>query len=116
LLNLEEFVKLLAERINTSKVREIYERVKGVAESIGCEAHLIGSWAEGRATPASDIDILVTCRDLPKSMLERGKLKAEILEKAGIPDYEDVHIELVEEKNKWYYLHTKHLLPTNDYS
>ena len=71
---------------------------------MGCRAHLIGSHARGRAVQASDIDILVVCRELPASMLERGRMKAEMLEKAGIPVEEDVHIELVGEVDAWFYL------------
>ncbi|MEM4970934.1 MAG: nucleotidyltransferase domain-containing protein [Sulfolobales archaeon] len=82
---------------------EVFERVKAVVESMGCRAYIIGSRAEGREVPASDIDILVVCRNLPASMLERGKMKAEILEKAGVEDYEDVHIELITEDLAWFY-------------
>jgi len=53
--------------------------------------------------PASDIDILVVYRSLPASMIERGRVKVELLEKAGIPYYEDVHIELITERDMWYY-------------
>jgi len=101
LLRPERVVKLLARKLDPL---EVFERVKNVVESLGCRAYLIGSCAKGRAVPSSDVDILVVCKKLPRSMLERGKIKAWILEKAGIPDYEDVHIELVEEKDKWYYL------------
>jgi len=97
----ERVVRLLTRKVDPL---EVFERVRRVVESLGCEAYLIGSWAGGRAIPASDIDILIVCKKLPKSMLERGRIKAWIFEKAGIPDYEDVHIELVEEKDKWYYL------------
>ena len=67
--NLERVVKLLSRR--ELSVSEVFERIRNVAEAMGCRAYLIGSWAEGRAVPSSDIDILVVCKDLPESMLER---------------------------------------------
>ncbi|MCE4612636.1 MAG: nucleotidyltransferase domain-containing protein [Desulfurococcales archaeon] len=99
--SLEELVDLLARRISAA---EALSRVRAVADAMGCRAHLIGSHAGGRAVQASDIDILVVYRELPASMLERGRMKAEILEKAGIPVEEDVHIELVGERDAWFYL------------
>jgi len=30
-------------------------------------------------------------------------MRVELLEKAGIPYYEDVHIELITERDMWYY-------------
>ena len=107
MLSLGRVVRLLAPRKDPGRVLEVFERVKGVAESMGCRAYLIGSWAKGKALPASDVDILVVCRELPRRALERGKMKARILEEAGIPDWWDVHVELVEEGSEWYYLNSQ---------
>ena len=97
-----DLVRLLAgSRVN---VFEVFERVRAVVENMGCRAVLIGSWAEGRAVPASDVDILVVCRTLPQSMLERGRIKAKIMDEAGIDMCSDVHIELVTEDYAKYYL------------
>ncbi len=104
MLNLEKVIKLLKENKDKAKVLEIFERIRKISESLGCKVYLIGSWAEGKATPSSDIDILVICKKLPRSMLERGKIKAEIMEKASVPQCEDVHIELISEREQWYYL------------
>jgi len=101
LSSLEKLVELLGKR--EVETLEVFEKIRLVAEAIGCKAYLFGSRAGGRAVPASDIDILVVCRNLPNSMLERGRMKAELLEKAGIPYYEDVHIELITERDMWYY-------------
>jgi len=101
LSSLEKLVELLGRR--EVKTQEVFEKVRLAAEAIGCKAYLFGSRTGGRAVPASDIDILVVCRNLPSSMLERGRIKAELLEKAGIPYYEDVHIELITERDTWYY-------------
>jgi len=101
LSRLEELVGLLVRR--GVKAPEAFEKVRLAAETIGCRAYLFGSRAEGRAVPASDIDILVVCRSLPPTMLERGRVKAELLERASIPYYEDVHIELITERDMWYY-------------
>ncbi len=102
MLNQEEIVRLFAGR--GIDPWEAFERVRAAAEELGCRARLIGSWSVGRAVRSSDVDILVVCRELPGSMVERGRIKVEILEKAGIPWFEDVHIELVEEGYEWFYM------------
>lgn len=102
MLSLEELVKLLAScRINAS---EVFEKVRAVVESMGCRAVLIGSRARGGAVPASDVDILVICKTLPRSMLEVGRMKAEIMKRAGIDTCSNVHIEIVAEEYAKYYL------------
>ncbi len=98
---LERLVELLGRR--KLNVSEVFSKIKKVTESMGCKAYLVGSWAEGRATPASDVDILVVCKELSKSMLDRGKIVAEILERAGVPDYEDAHLLLIDEEELPYY-------------
>ena len=101
--SLEDLARLLAS--SRDDVSEVFERVRAVVEDMGCRAVLIGSRAEGRAVPVSDIDILVICKTLPHSMLEIGKMKAEIMDRANIDVCSDVHIELVTESYAKYYLH-----------
>ena len=100
--NLEKLARLLAsDRVDVS---EVFERVRAVVEDMGCRAVLIGSRAGGRAIPASDIDILVICKTLPQSMLEIGRIKAEIMDGANIDICSNVHIEIVTEDYAKYYL------------
>ena len=100
--SLEKLVRLLAsDRVD---VYEAFERVRAVVEDMRCRAVLIGSRAGGRATPVSDIDILIICKTLPNSMLEIGKMKAEIMDRANIDICSNVHIEIVTEEYAKYYL------------
>ncbi|MEL9941095.1 MAG: nucleotidyltransferase domain-containing protein [Ignisphaera sp.] len=100
--NLEKLVRLLTS--SNVDVHEAFERIRAVVEYMGCRAVLIGSRAEGRAMPASDIDILVICKTLPQSMLEIGRIKAEIMDRANIDICSNVHIEIVAEDYAKYYL------------
>ena len=42
------------------------------------QVFLFGSVVEGKATPASDIDVLITSSQMPKRQEDRAKIKAKI--------------------------------------
>ena len=60
-----------------------------------CEVYVFGSVVEGRATGGSDVDVLIVADRLPRSFRVRGRLKAEIEEKAGLPLYHPFEVHLV---------------------
>ena len=93
-------LKLLEARLRLNEMaREWRLYSKRVAEAaralIGpCEVYVFGSVVKGRATGASDVDILIVSDRLPKSCKSRGELKAKIEEEAGLPLYHPFEIHL----------------------
>ncbi len=81
------------------EVLEVVRRISRVAREFGCEVYLFGSYAKGTAVPSSDIDILVVCKKLPKSVFDKAKILCEIEEKANIPLVSNIHSIIVEEKH-----------------
>jgi len=62
--------------------REWVKRVAKAVSKIGCKVFVFGSRVEGKASPSSDVDVLIVCRKLPKSAFERARIKARIEEEA----------------------------------
>lgn len=69
--------------------KEYVGRIKAAAEGLlkGCEVHAFGSVISGGLTAASDIDVLVIAESLPKTLMERAKVKGEIERLANLPPY-----------------------------
>ncbi|MEM2988407.1 MAG: nucleotidyltransferase domain-containing protein [Candidatus Bathyarchaeia archaeon] len=59
--------------------------------------YAFGSAASGEAVAASDVDLLIVARALPSSWRGRSDLKAEILERAGVPIVSPFQAHLVDE-------------------
>lgn len=59
------------------------------------EFYVFGSAVNGELTAASDIDVLITTEDLPKTLIERAKIKEEIERLANLPLYHPIQIHLV---------------------
>jgi len=57
--------------------------------------YVFGSVVSGKAIGSSDVDILVVARELPKSHLERARIKALVEEKCELPHYHPFEIHLV---------------------
>jgi len=70
---LNEELKRLAERYAQLAKSHLGENLVSIA--------LFGSVARGEATPYSDIDLLVVCRDLPRGMFKRHALLEPIKER-----------------------------------
>lgn len=65
------------------------------------EVFVFGSIVKGAHTPASDIDVLVVSRNMPRKMIDRAKIKAKIFKRIGI--FAPFEIHMVDEKElKWY--------------
>jgi len=57
--------------------------------------YVFGSVVSGKAVGSSDVDILVVARELPRSHLERARIKALVEERCGLPYYHPFEIHLV---------------------
>ena len=77
--------------------------IGSVAEKLlgNVEVFLFGSTAEGDATMASDIDVLVVSPNTPKSASGRSRIAIAILEKIGLDAPVEIHVATPEEL-KWY--------------
>ncbi|ADC65217.1 DNA polymerase beta domain protein region [Ferroglobus placidus DSM 10642] len=65
------------------------------------EVYVFGSVVEGKHTPASDIDVLVVSKNMPKKQSERGRIRAEILKSIDV--FAPFEIHLANEKEfEWY--------------
>lgn len=76
--------------------KRIAEAAKDVLGS--CEAYVFGSVVKGHVTGASDVDVLIVCKQLPKDCRGRGDLKTKIEEAAGLPLYHPFEIHLATKK------------------
>ena len=74
------------------ELNDLLEKIAAVAGEIGCRAVLFGSTARGDNVYASDIDVLVICRDISLSARERAEIQAYIEEKIGLEPPHPVHI------------------------
>jgi predicted nucleotidyltransferase len=93
-----ETSKEYAEHIK--KYKEVGKKIKDFVLSIYPESkiYIFGSIIEGKATLASDIDILIVVNKISKE--ERYKLKAWIYMMIKAPI--ELHVISEEEYNKWY--------------
>ncbi|RLI97063.1 MAG: DNA polymerase subunit beta [Candidatus Aenigmatarchaeota archaeon] len=62
---------------------------------------IFGSIVKKEHTPASDIDLLIISKNMPKRISERAKIQAKILKKIGIFSPFEIHM-VNEEEFKWY--------------
>lgn len=88
----------------------LIEASKEVLSSNLIGIYLFGSAVVRRLVAASDIDVLVVVRDLPKSARVRSQMKAEIEERAGLPQVHPFEIHLVDpEEAEIYFKHAEGL-------
>lgn len=79
-----------------SIAKKVVERELGDAK-----VFVFGSVVKGKATPASDVDLLILSKRMPERMSERSKIKAKIWKEIGI--FSPFEIHLVDEKEfEWY--------------
>ncbi|MEM4229421.1 MAG: nucleotidyltransferase domain-containing protein [Thermoproteota archaeon] len=70
--------------------------------------YIFGSLVRNEALAGSDIDILIMAKELPNSLIERVKIKMDILEEAGLPLVHPFEIHLVnEDEAEIYLIHIK---------
>ncbi|MBS7655803.1 nucleotidyltransferase domain-containing protein [Candidatus Bathyarchaeota archaeon] len=65
--------------------------------------YIFGSIVKGEAVGGSDIDVLIISKDIPKSNIERAKIKIKIEEFSKLPSHSPFEFHLAnEEEMKWY--------------
>lgn len=62
---------------------------------------VFGSVVKKEHTPASDIDLLIVSKNMPKRMKDRAEIQAKILKKIGIFSPFEIHM-VNEREFKWY--------------
>lgn len=87
------------------KIKE--EAIKSLGD---CKIYVFGSVVEGKAIPASDIDLLIVSKNTPKTMKERSELATKLLKAVGIFSPFELHL-VNEEEFEWYKRFVKKLLP-----
>jgi predicted nucleotidyltransferase len=87
-------------RKRAALARDWRTRVPGIAQAFhdllpDAEVYLIGSAVRGNMVGGSDVDLLVISDRVPKGALDRSKLKVEVEDMAGLPDYHPFQFHLV---------------------
>jgi len=86
--------------LNIYKVREnwksIVKKLNKSAKKVLGDAEVVpfGSIIEGKAVAASDLDVLVVAKDLPKSAWSRAQIISKIEETTGLPPLHPIQIHL----------------------
>ncbi|MEM0024274.1 MAG: nucleotidyltransferase domain-containing protein [Thermofilaceae archaeon] len=111
---MESYIDILVKRAEMVRNwREYAARVAEAARAVlpGARVYVFGSVVRGEHTGGSDVDILVLSESLPRSGLERAKIKVEIEELAGLPLYHPFEIHLADkEEGRWYLSRIKELV------
>ena len=81
--------------------REIGRIASELLGDEGVEVYLFGSFAEGRHTPSSDIDILVVSEKAPRTAGGRAEIIGAILRRIGLDSPFEIHLIGPDELN-WY--------------
>jgi len=70
--------------------------------------YVFGSAVRRELTAISDIDILIVSERVPRSFMERVKLKLKIMDLSNLPDHSPFELHLVNEREtKLYFYHIK---------
>ncbi|MEM3712847.1 MAG: nucleotidyltransferase domain-containing protein [Thermoproteota archaeon] len=73
--------------------------------------YVFGSVVKGEHTGGSDVDILIVSKDVPKSNLEKAKIRLRIEELANLPLYHPFEFHIVnKEEGEWYFSRIKELV------
>ncbi len=82
------------ERKYFENYRHYAELVKQLAKKMleDAEVYVFGSVVEGRYTPASDIDILIVSRRVPKRNEDRARIVGEILKELDVFAPFELHV------------------------
>ena len=95
--------------------RDWLERIVGAGREVLSSnlmgVYLFGSAVTGSLVAASDVDVLIVAKDLPRAALARSQIRAEIEERAGLPQVHPFEIHLVDlEEAEIYFKHIKRLV------
>ena len=83
--------------------RKYAKRIKSIVQSElkDAKVFVFGSVIEKKHTPSSDIDVLIVSTHMPKSFLERGRIRARILKEIGVASPFEIHLANLKEF-EWY--------------
>ena len=88
------------------KWEEISAKIANAVRKLLPDAQVgvFGSIITGEFTGASDIDLIIVSKHIPKKALDRAELELKILELAGIPDEVpvEIHFATPEELERWW--------------
>lgn len=95
-------------RRRAEMVRRWREYVGVLAEAVrkvlgDADVYVFGSVVTGECVASSDVDVLVVSDRVPESMLERGALKVEIEDAAGLPVYHPFELHFVKPDEAMHY-------------
>jgi len=87
--------------------RYVDEIARSAKEILGDDArvYVFGSAVRGELTAISDIDILIVSKRIPRSFMERVKLKLKIMDSSSLPDHSPFELHLVNEREAKLYFH-----------
>jgi predicted nucleotidyltransferase len=109
---MEKYIDVLIERAKIAKEWNIY--LSKIAETVKtlmphARIYIFGSLVKGNAVGGSDIDVLVVSKNMPKSNIERAKIKVKIMELSKLPWHSPFELHLADEKEMKWYLKIKEL-------
>lgn len=83
----------------------IYKIVGAIKKVLpDAEIYVFGSVLRNEIAGGSDVDVLVISPSMPKSGLERAKLKMKAVELSGLPSYHPFEIHMMSDKEAERYL------------
>ena len=85
-------------------VDEIARSVKKILED-DARVYVFGSAVRRELTAISDIDILIVSKRVPRSFMERVKLKLKKMDLSSLPDHSPFEFHLVDEREAKLYFH-----------
>lgn len=103
---MEKYVDVLIERAKIVKEWKTY--MPKIAEAVktlmpDAKIYIFGSVVKRGAVGGSDIDVLIASKNMPKTNIERAKIKLKIEELSNLPMYSPFELHLAnEEEMKWY--------------
>ncbi|MEM2122149.1 MAG: nucleotidyltransferase domain-containing protein [Candidatus Bathyarchaeia archaeon] len=103
---MENYIDVSVERARIIKEWKAYmPRIAEAAKRLMPDAriYIFGSIAKGDAVGGSDIDVLIVSRDMPKTNIERARIKLKIGELSNLPWHSPFELHLADEgEMKWY--------------
>ena len=104
---MEKYIDILIERTKIIKgwrayMPKLVEAIKTLMPD--ARIYLFGSIVKRKAVAGSDIDVLIISKSMPKSNIERSRIKIKIEELSKLPWHHPFEIHLAdEEEAKWYF-------------
>lgn len=103
---MEKYVDVLIERVKMIKEWKTYmAKIAEAAKTLIPDAkiYIFGSIVKRDAVGGSDIDVLIASKNMPKTNIERAKIKLKIEELSNLPSHSPFELHLAnDEEMKWY--------------